>query len=103
MLRHHQLRRRYVLDLAPLDHLAAHPRQWALADATNGWTMHHLDIRDRDLDQRVPRMTGLAACLTASLDPLAARTAAQPITGGWFATVVAIFRQACAQVLHLRF
>jgi hypothetical protein len=102
MFGHHQLERGQIVDLAPLDHLAYDALQRALAGATGRRTMDHLDIGNRNLGKSMPNMTGLAARLAATLDPLTARAAVQSITGGRFAAVVAIFGKPPQEGLHLR-
>ena len=101
MFRHHQPERWQILDLAPFDHLTCHLVQRALAGATPGWTMPHRHIRSGNLSQRVSRMIGLSSWLALGPLPLATRTTTQPITGGWFTALLALFRQAQEQVLHL--
>jgi hypothetical protein len=98
MFGHHQLEGRHILDLPPLDHLASHSVQGTLAGVTARRAMPHLDIGDSNVGQGVPRVPRLAARLAHTPHPLAARTTTQPITGGWFAAVVAIFGKPLFQV-----
>jgi hypothetical protein len=88
-----QAERRQILHLAALDHGPRYRIERLLTLPTDRRTMHRHDIGVLDQRQRLPRVPWLPSRLLATGTPCRPGPPRPPVTGRWFAAVVAILRQ----------